>query len=96
MIQELSEEELEEKSKTCLRLKVSDTAKAAMVCEKELGTENYEVIDAETIRLFDYVDESSKVVTAMVRGGVEVGEIVHVGESLEEFFNNLMTAEATK
>jgi hypothetical protein len=27
---------------------------------------------------------------------VEVGEIVHVGESLEEFFNNLMTAEATK
>ena len=92
LISELSEEELEEKSKTCLRLKVSDTATAAMVCEKELGTNNYEVVDEETIRLFDFVEESAKVVTAMVRGGVEVGEMVRVGESLEEFFNNLMTA----
>ena len=92
LISELSNEELEEKSKTCLRLKVSDTAKAAMVCEKDLGTNNHEVIDAEYVRLFDYVDESAKVVTAMVRGGVEVGEMVRMGESLEEFFNNLMTA----
>ena len=92
LIQELSGEELEEKSKTCLRIRVSDTAKAAMVCEKDLGTNSYEVIDSETIRLFDYVDASSKVVTAMVKGGVEVGEIVRIGESLEEFFSNLMTA----
>ena len=91
LILELSGEELEEKSKTCLKLKVSDTSMAAMVCEKDLGTSNYEVIDGETIRLFDYVDESARVVTAMVRGGVEVGEMVHVGESLEEFFNSLMT-----
>lgn len=92
LIQEISNEELEEKSKTCLKLKVSDTAKAAMVFEKDLGTNNYEVIDAEYVRLFDYVEESAKVVTAMVRGGVEVSEMVRVGESLEEFFNNLMTA----
>lgn len=92
LIQEISNEELEEKSKTCLKLKVSDAAKAAMVFEKDLGTNNYEVIDAEYVRLFDYVEESAKVVTAMVRGGVEVSEMVRVGESLEEFFNNLMTA----
>ena len=92
LIQEISNEELEEKSKTCLKLKVSDTAKAAIVFEKDLGTNNYEVIDAEYVRLFDYVEESAKVVTAMVRGGVEVSEMVRVGESLEEFFNNLMTA----
>lgn len=92
LIQEISNEELEEKSKTCLKLKVSDAAKAAMVFEKDLGTNNYEVIDAEYVRLFDYVEESAKVVTAMVRGGVEVSEMVRVCESLEEFFNNLMTA----
>ena len=96
LICELSGETLAEKSRTCLRLKVSDTAKAAMICEKDLGTQNYEVVDAETIRLFDFVEESSKVVTAMVQGGVAVEEMVRAGESLEEFFNDLMTGSVAK
>ena len=96
LICELSGEALAEKSRTCLRLKVSDTAKAAMICEKDLGTQNYEVVDAETIRLFDFVEESSKVVTAMVQGGVAVEEMVRAGESLEEFFNDLMTGSVAK
>ena len=96
LICELSGEELAEKSRTCLRLKVSDSTKAVMVCEKDLGTQNYEVVDAETIRLFDFVEESSKVVTAMVQGGVAVEEMVRVGESLEEFFNDLMTGSVAK
>ncbi|MBO4514064.1 MAG: ATP-binding cassette domain-containing protein [Lachnospiraceae bacterium] len=96
LICELSEEELAEKSRTCLKLKVSDAAKAAMVCEKELSTQNFEVVDAQTIRLFDFVEDSSKVVTAMVQGGVALEEMVHAGESLEEFFNDLMTGGAEK
>ena len=96
LICEFSAEELAEKRRTCLKLKVSDTAKAAMICEKDLGTQNYEVVDAETIRLFDLVEESSKVVTAMVQGGVGVEEVVRVSESLEEFFNDLMTGGAAK
>ncbi len=96
LICELSGEELAERSRTCLKLKVSDTAKASMVCEKELGTQQYEVMDAETIRIFDFVEDSAKVVTAMVKGGVEVCEMVRAGESLEEFFNDLMTGGEAK
>ena len=96
LICELSGEELAERSRTCLKLKVSDTAKAAMVCEKELNTQQYEVMDAETIRIFDHVEDSGRVVTAMVKGGVAVEEMIRAGESLEEFFNELMAGGGAK
>jgi len=90
LIQELTAAQLEEKSRTCLKLKVSDVSKAAMVCEQALGTKNYEVLDAESIRIFDHVEESAKVNEAMILGGVSVYEILRAGETLEEFFNELM------
>ena len=90
LICEMSAQELAEKSRACLKLTVSDVPKAAMVCEKDLHTTNYEVLDASTIRLFDHTDNPAMVNAAMFEGGVAVAESIRLGESLEDFFNKLM------
>ena len=96
LIKEITAAELAEKSRTCLKLRVSDVSKAAMICETALGTKNYEVLNAESIRIFDHVEEPAKVNEAMILGGVSVLEILRAGETLEEFFNELMVGGQSK
>ena len=54
--------------------------------ENVLGTSNYDILPDNMIRLFDYIDESGKVVKALVENGVDVNAAVPSGTDAEEYF----------
>ena len=88
LIDEISVKELAAKCQHCLRIKVSDISKAVVVLEKELHTTNYETVDAEVLRIFDYVDNPGLVNSTLVKNDIVVLESGIYGETLEDYFND--------
>lgn len=86
LIEEITSDELSVKCKRCLKITVSDPSKASTVLENVLGTSNYDILPDNMIRLFDYIDESGKVVKALVENGVDVSAAVPSGADAEEYF----------
>ena len=89
MIEEISEPALQKKCGKYLLLKVDDTKKASFVLEQTIHTENYQILDDQRIRLFDCINESQRVISALVKNGVEVKEVERKGLSLESYYLNL-------
>lgn len=90
LIDEVTAEELAVKGQCCLKVKVSDAAKAATLIESQLQTKNYEVMEHDVLRIFAYVDDPGKVNTLLMREGITVYESVISNESLEDYFNEKM------
>ncbi len=90
LIEEITAKELNEKCQCCLKIKVSDTAQAAILIEKNLHTKNYEILSDNNIRIFEYVDNPGFVNSLLVNHGISVNECTVTKESLEDYFNEKM------
>jgi ABC-2 type transport system ATP-binding protein len=90
LLEQLTLEQLDERCRKHLRIVVDDTAKAAVVLETVLHTDKYDVQHDSVIRLYDMLDKSGKVNSALVTGGVIVSEISAMGDGLESFYMNLI------
>ena len=90
LIEELTAEELAVKGQCCLKVKVSDAAKAATLIESRLQTKNYEVLDENLLRIFAYVDDPGTVNSLLIKEGITVYESTVSNESLEDYFNEKM------
>lgn len=90
LIEEITAKELNEKCQCCLKIKVSDTAQAAILIEKNLHTKNYEILSDNNIRIFEYVDNPGIVNSLLVNHGISVDECTVTKESLEDYFNEKM------
>lgn len=90
LIDEITAKELAVKCQCCLKIKVSDISKATVLIESKLQTQNYEVIDNNQIRLFEYVDDPGTVNNLFVNNGITVYECNISKESLEDYFNEKM------
>ena len=86
LVEELTSDMLDKKSRKCLEIKVDDAAKASTVIDKELNTTNYEVLPGNRIRLYEYVENSGIVNLKLTSNKVMVESIIAVGESLEDYF----------
>lgn len=93
LIDEITAKELAVKCQCCLKIRVSDISKATVLIESKLQTKNYEVIDDNQIRLFEYVDNPGTVNTLFVNNGITVFECNVSKESLEDYFNEKMKGE---
>lgn len=90
LVDEITAKELSSKCQCCLKIRVSDTSKAATLLERKLQTQNYEVIDNNQLRLFEYVNAPDTVNTLFVNNGIIVYECTVSKESLEDYFNEKM------
>lgn len=93
LIEEISHEELNEKCKKAIEIKVDDTKKASWVIENILKTINYKILPNKVIKIYDYLDKSGEISKALLNEGVEIYQMVIKSEDLEEYFMNLIGGE---
>jgi ABC-2 type transport system ATP-binding protein len=90
IVEQITVNELDEKCKKHLHIKVDDAPKAAVVLESEFRTQKYEVLPDNVIRLYDLLDRSAEVSKALFANGVSVGEITAKGDDLEGYYMTLI------
>lgn len=93
LVEEFSREELKERCKRCIKVKVNDTKKAANILETVLGISEYEVLDGQEIRIFSNLDESGIINRNLVENQLEVTELRMAGQDLEGYFMELLGGE---
>ena len=90
IVEQISAQELEEKCRVYLSIKVDDTTKSVVIIEKELNCNEYEVLNNNEIRLYEYIDAPEVVVKALVENGVMVSSVNQKGANLEDYFIKLV------
>ncbi|NMM63453.1 ATP-binding cassette domain-containing protein [Clostridium sp. P21] len=90
IIEEITIDELNEKCKSFIYIKVDNTSKAAVILNKKLNTTNYNVLPDNIIKLYDYIGESGKVTEVLVKEGITVEQIMPMGEDLETYFSRVV------
>ncbi len=90
MLEQITVKELDEKCKKHIYIKVDNPAKAVSVIETKLLTQKFEVYPNNIIKLYDFLDNSSKVSRELSLSGVIVEEITLKGDDLESYFIRLI------
>lgn len=90
LVEHISSADLEEKCKRCLKLKVSDTNKAAEILQGELKCGNFRILNGNEIQVGEFMDTPEIVVQAFVKKDVMVSEVSQTGLNLEEYFIELV------
>ncbi|MDU4953403.1 MULTISPECIES: ATP-binding cassette domain-containing protein [Clostridium] len=93
LVQEISAQELDERCKHCVSIKVDDAESAAAILEEKLKCKDYEVLNNNLIKVYAYLDEPHVVNKALLNAGVMVSSLERVGSSLEEYFLELVGGE---
>lgn len=89
LIQQMSREELEDKCKDYLQLRVNDITRATAVLEENLLDISYHIFEENTLHIFTKED-SGTITTLLVQHGIEVKECVLHQMDLEHYFLDLM------
>jgi ABC-2 type transport system ATP-binding protein len=87
LMDQISSEELSNRCKKFLYIKVDDSAKASVIIDKKLNTSNYKVFPGNVIRLYSYLEQPGKVSTALAMEGIAVEQIMPMGDDLETYFS---------
>lgn len=93
IVEEISEEELNEKCRHHLLIKVDDCKKASVILEQVLSNNSYEVLPDGFIKVYRELDKPQIINRALVEGGVDVYSLERVGVNLEDYFINLIGGE---
>lgn len=88
LIEEITAEQLAEKCRQYIDLKVDDTSRAVTLLERELGISDYEVLEDKKIKVFSNLENVGEVNSILSKSGVIVESISIKGENLEEYFMN--------
>lgn len=88
LLQEMTREELLAKCSERIELKTSDTEKACTVLEN-MGIEQYKVVDASTIQIFERLDDGGEITMTLAENGVKTMGITVKNEALEDYYLNL-------
>ncbi len=86
LIEELTMDELNRKSRKCLEITVDDASKAAVVIEREFGTTNFEILPGRKIHLYDHMENPGEVNRKLNTNRIVVESIQPVGDDLEAYF----------
>ncbi|MDH6364790.1 ABC-2 type transport system ATP-binding protein [Enterococcus sp. PF1-24] len=89
IFQEISKNEFIEASQELIQLQVNDIAKATTVLQT-IGINNYKVISENQIYIYDLQLATADINHALVIAGVKVAEIYKEGQTLEDYFKELM------
>lgn len=93
IIKEMTKEELDGECNKCIVIKTKDITKASVILEQELSTINYKIIDNTEIRLYDYLENSSKVNKVLIKNDIEIISLYETGITLEDYFKSVIKEE---
>lgn len=88
LLQELTREELLARCSERIELRTDDTRKACTVLD-EIGITEYKVVDADTIHIFERLNDSGEITMALARNQVKTMGITVKNEALEDYYLNL-------
>ena len=86
VLEELTQQELDEKCKRHIAIKTNDAAKTATALESALHTTNFQVMPDGVVRLYDYLDHMEDVARVLSQAGLLVTGLSLTGDSLEDYF----------
>lgn len=90
LLEEIEGKELSERCRHCLAIEVDNAEKSVAILENALKSIKYEVLNNNTINLYDYLDEPFKVNEALLNEGIKVYSINMVESNLEDYFLKLI------
>lgn len=93
IVEEISEEELNEKCRHHLLIKVDDCKRASIILEQVLKNNSYEILPDGFIKVYRELDNPQRINRALIEGGVDVYSLERVGVNLEDYFINLIGGE---
>ena len=93
IIEEISKEELLEKTKDKLEIVTNQVEKAVMVLEEELHIQNIKVIDEKTIYVYERLEDSGDINNTLLTSGIKIDSLSISRESLEDYFINMTGVE---
>lgn len=90
LIEEISAEDLAEKCRQYIDLKVDDAKRAVIILEREFSISDYEVLENNEIKIFSHLDSTGIINAALSKAGIIVEKIAIKGETLEEYFMDIV------
>lgn len=90
LIEQFTQEELDMNLKEAIQVKVNDLNKAVFILESVMAIKDYKVIDEDTIKVFEQLNNVYEISKAFAENGIIIKQLMNVGGSLEEYFINLV------
>ena len=90
VIKEITKEKLDEECSKCIVIKIKEASKVAVILEKQIKTKNYKIIDDTEIRLYDYLEDSSKVNKTLIKNDIDIISLYETGITLEDYFKTII------
>lgn len=88
LLQEMTAEQLLEKCGEYIELHTPDPKQACTVIES-MGIAKYKVVDAETIQIYERLQESGEIALRLAERGIQIKGIIVKNEALEDYYLNL-------
>lgn len=92
LIKEFTAEELASMADKRIEITVDSTSNASAVL-KNMGINNFKIIDDSCINIYEHIDESASINSALIAAGVVISEFSVKSIDLEEFYMNLTGEE---
>lgn len=86
VLEELTQNELDEKCKRHIAIQTNDAARTAAALENALHTTNFQIMPDDTVRLYDHLDHMEDVARVLSQAGLLVTGLSITGDSLEDYF----------
>lgn len=93
LLEEESLKELEEKNAKFVRFIVSDAKKAAQIITNTFGLKNIQIIDNNTVYLYDMTLPVAKINRIFIEAGIDVNEAHLCENTLEDYFKKITGGE---
>ena len=93
MMREITMKEISEMNTAYIELVAKEIKKAAYVLTDKLGINNFKVMDADKIRIYEVTTSTHEISKAMLLNNVEIDSIKKESETLEDYFLK-MTSES--
>lgn len=90
LVKSITQSQLQEECKQALSIIVDDTPKAAAILETVLGINNYKQIGINELRVYEQINNASEITHQLAKEGVRISQMHEVGDSLEEYFTNII------
>ncbi len=88
LIKEMTREQLLTECSERIELKTNDTARACTVLD-QMGISKYKVVDADTIQIFERLDDGGSITMALAENDVKTMGIIVKNEALEDYYLEL-------
>lgn len=90
LVEQLSAQELEEKCKSYLQIKVNNPKKMSALLEKELGYKDYKVLPYNRIQIFEDVEDSEKISSLAILNKIGLSAMEEKALNLENYYMSLI------